>query len=126
LLLSIVRNELTEDLIYIIEKYKLGLHQNKEKDYEIWFKEMLTDLKISRSTKNSDVLIYKKDDEVLYNYNEKDGCFYIDFNKIWSVFKMNFYLKDNEIRLLTKSMVVKYLNLNLNDITTIWEVRNLW
>jgi hypothetical protein len=110
LLLDKVINELNDDQIYILEKYKLGLHQDEEKDYEIWFKKMLTDLEVNRS-KYSDFLIYKKDGVVLYNYNEKNGNFWIDYDKIWSVFKSKFHLKENEIKLITKDMVEEHLNL---------------
>jgi hypothetical protein len=111
LLLDKVRNKLTEDQVYILEKYKLGLHQNEEKPYERWFKDQLSDLSVSRSKEYSSVLIYKKDDIVLYNYEEKNEDFYIDYNKIWSIFESKYFLKNNEIKLLTKSIVKKYFNL---------------
>jgi hypothetical protein len=111
LILDKVRNELNDDQIYIIEKYKLGLYQNEEKDYEIWFKEQLTDLDISKSTKYSGILIYKKDNVALYNYNEENGYFWIDYGKIWTVFDSKYHLKENEIRMLTKGMVEEHFNL---------------
>jgi hypothetical protein len=116
LLLDKVRNELTEDQIYIFEKYKLGLHQDEERPYEIWFKEMLINLEISRSTKYLDVLIYKKDDDILYNYNEENEHFWISYDKIWWIFETKYHLNYNEIRMLTKGMVEEHLN--LKDITT--------
>jgi hypothetical protein len=117
LLLDNIRNELSEDQIYILEKYQLGLHQNEEKPYEIWFKKMLTDLEISRSTKYSDTLVYKKNDVVLYNYDEKDRYFYISYDKIWSIFDKKYHFNSNEIKLLTKGMVKEHLN--LKDIITV-------
>jgi hypothetical protein len=114
LLLNKIRNELNDDQIYIIEKYVFGLHQDKEKDYEIWFKEMLTDLEISRSTNNTEYLIYKKDGEVLYNYNEKNEHFWISYDKIWLIFQIKFHLNYDEIKMLSKGMVEEHLNLNTN------------
>jgi hypothetical protein len=111
LILEKVRNDLTEIQTYIIEKYKLGLHQNEEKEYEIWFKTMLTDLVVSRSKENSNVLIYKKDRNVLFNYNEKNRCFLIDYKKIWSVFESKYHINYNEIILLTRGIVEKHFNL---------------
>jgi hypothetical protein len=111
LLLNNIDEELTEDQIYILEKYQLGLHQDEEKDYEIWFRKLLTDLDVNRSKLNSDVLIYKKNNVVLYNYNEKNGYFYIDVGRIWSVFQSKYQLNNNEISLLTKGMVEEHLNL---------------
>jgi hypothetical protein len=116
LLLGKVKNKLSEDQIYIIEKYQLGLHQDEEKEYEIWFKEQLTDLEISRSIKNPDLIIYKKNDKVLYNYDKKNGWFDINYNEIWSVFESKYHLKYDEISLLTKGMVEEHLN--LKGITT--------
>jgi hypothetical protein len=116
LLLDKVRNKLTEDQIYIIEKYVFGLHQNDEKEYENWFKEMLTDLEISRSTKDPDVLIYKKNNIILFNYNEKSGSFNINYDKIWLIFEEKYHLNFYEISLLTKCMVEEHLN--LKGITT--------
>jgi hypothetical protein len=115
LLLEKIKDELTEDQIYIIEKYVFGLHQNEEKDYESWFKEMLTDLEISRSLIFNYLLIYKKDGEVLYIYKEKNKYFYIDYDNIWLIFEEKYHLNSQETRLLTKNMVEKYLN--LKDIT---------
>jgi hypothetical protein len=112
LLLNKIKDYLTEEQIYLIEKYKLRLHQDIEKDYEIWFKEQLTDLNISRSTENTDILIYKKDEIYLYKYDERFGYFYIDASRIWSVFGTKYYLKYNEIKLLAKSIVEEHINLN--------------
>jgi hypothetical protein len=118
LLLDRIKDKLTGDQIYILEKYVFGLHQDEEKDYEKWFKEMLTDLEVSRSKQNNDILIYKKGNVVLYNYEEKNRWFYISCNKIWSVFrsKYHFNFEYNEIDLLTKCIVEEHLN--LKDITT--------
>jgi hypothetical protein len=115
LLLDKFKDKLTVEQIYIIEKYKLGLHQNEEKDYEIWFKTMLNDLNVSRSTIISYYLIYKKNGIALYNYDEKNNNFWIDHDKIWSVFESKFHLNYDEIKLLTKGMMEEYLN--LKDIT---------
>jgi hypothetical protein len=117
LILDKIRNEFTNDQIYILEKYVFGLHQNEFKDYEIWFKTtMLTNLNISRSKQNPIFLIYKKDNVILYKYNENNRYFWIDYDKIWSIFKSKFHLNYYEIKLLTKGMVEEHLN--LKDITT--------
>jgi hypothetical protein len=122
LLLDKVKNELTEDQIYLLEKYQLGLHQDEEKEYESWFRTMLTDLEISRSTINPGYLIYKKDGVVLYNYDEKIKWFWVDYKKIWLIFEKKYYFNFDEIRLLTKGMVKKHLN--LNDIIIDWFLGN--
>jgi hypothetical protein len=113
LLYNKIKYNLNKDQIYIIEKYIFGLHQDEEKSYERWFKEQLTNLYISKSKQHNDILIYKKDDDVLFNYNEKNGWFYIDFNKIWSVFQSKYHLNYNEIKILTKDIVEEQLNLKV-------------
>jgi hypothetical protein len=97
---------------YILEKYKLGLHQDEEKNYEIWFKEMLTDLDISKSTINSNIITYTKNNNVLYYYDKKNNEFWYKHIKIWLVFNSRFNLNSYNINMLTKYMVEKYLNLN--------------
>jgi hypothetical protein len=72
---------------------------------------MLTDLEVSRTKTNSGILIYKKESVVLYKYNEKYNVFYIDYKKIWWIFHSKYKLNYDEIKLLTKDMVEKYLNL---------------
>jgi hypothetical protein len=117
LLLNKIKDDLTTDQIYILEKYKLGLHQDEKRPYEIWFKTMLTNLEISKSKLNSNILIYKKNEIVLYNYNKENKYFWVNCDKIWSVFELKFHLNYHEISILTKGMVKEHLN--LMDITTI-------
>jgi hypothetical protein len=116
-LLDKIKNELSEDQIYILEKYVFGLHQDEERPYEIWFKEMLTDLTVNKSTINSNILIYNKNGDVLYNYNEKTRYLWINYDKIWSVFISKFDLNYYEIKVLTKGMLEEHFN--LKGITTI-------
>lgn len=109
-LLSIpeIRNKYNTCTIYIIEKYKFGLHQQDElKECEIWFIEQLINLK---SYVRNKIIIYKKDDVVLFNYN--DGYFYVDYDKIWSILESKFELGGISIMFLITSLVQKYLKLN--------------
>jgi hypothetical protein len=112
LLLNKFKLNLTKVQIYIIEKYLLRLHQDEETTYEIWFKEQLINLKKINIKQDNDNIFYKKDDEILLFYDKKYKIFWIDYDKIWSIFKLKYHLNDNVITLLTKNMVQKYLNLN--------------
>jgi hypothetical protein len=111
LLLDEIKDKLSEDQIYIIEKYKLGLHQNEETEYERWFKKMLTDSDISISKYYDNELIYAKNGIVLFIYNKKEGIFDINDDRIWSVFESKYNFNYDEIKLLTKNIVEKHLNL---------------
>jgi hypothetical protein len=121
ILFNKVKDKLNEDQIYILEKYKLGLHQDEKKDYEIWFKEQLTDLKIIKSKIYNNTIIYKKNDEVLYinNYFKDNNLFYINSDKIYNILYNNYHFGSDEFLLLIRGMVKKYLNLENNITITI-------
>jgi hypothetical protein len=123
LLLDRIKYYLTEDQIYIIKKYQIGLYKDEEKPYEIWFKEMLTDLTVKKSIYNIDCLIYKKNKIIIYNCEKKYEYFWINYDKIWFVFEKKYHLNYDEIKLLTKSMVEKYLN--LKNITVFMSKENI-
>jgi hypothetical protein len=108
LLLDKVKDRLTEDQNYIIEKYKLGLHQDELKDYEIWFKNIIHN--IYEYKKYNDIIKYKSNNYLL-SYDIINKAFFID-NKIWSVFKLKYHLVYCEIKLLIKYIIKKQLNLN--------------
>lgn len=108
------------NLKYIIEKYQMGLHQNEPpKGYEKWLLKQLTGLEIFRSTVNSDVIIYKKDDNVLFNYNEKNKSFYIEFKNIETVLR-GLSLVSHEIYVLVQGMAEKYLNIEIDKVGSAW------
>lgn len=107
------------NLKYIIEKYQMGLHQDEEKGYEKWFLKKLTNLEVFRSTDNSDILIYKKDNDVLFNYNERDKKFYIEYKNIHLAL-MSLSLVFTEIQVLVQGMVEKYLNIEVDKVGVAW------
>lgn len=104
------------NLKYLIEKYQMGLHQNEPlKGYEKWLLNKFTDLEVYRSTINSDILIYKKDDNVLFNYNEKNKNFFIEYKNI-NIPLISLSLVFHEQQVLVQGMAEKYLNIEVDKV----------
>jgi hypothetical protein len=91
----------------IIKKIKYGRLKPEEK----WFIDILWNLKEYTSDKYTDRIYYKKDKELLFEYNQKNGYFHCSYEKIWSVFESKFNLNYNEISSLIKGMVEEHLKL---------------
>lgn len=56
-------------------------------------------------------IFYKIDDEVVFEFNKKNGDFYIKISAIWSVFKEHFKLNFDEIQQLTKGILEEHYKL---------------
>jgi hypothetical protein len=121
LLLDIIKNKLGKEGLYLIEKYKLGLHQDEEKPYEIWFKTQLTDLDIDKSKQDNQIILFKKDKDILFYYNERNKRIFINFSKIWIKLSLNFNLNFGDIKILTKYIIINQLKLDVvnSDIMSI-------
>ena len=66
-------------------------------------------------------LYYFYNKNVLFDQYKKSGRFYINYDKIWSIFGSKFNLKYNDIQSITKKMVERHFK--LKDITTWYFVR---
>jgi hypothetical protein len=115
-----IREKINENEIYIIDKYIFGLHQDKMIECEKWFLEQLTDLNIYRSKNDKDILIYEKEENILFKYNEKLNIFYYNYNKIYSIFKTTFNLNYLYVNLIIINMVKKYFKIIVDTIKH-WE-----
>lgn len=118
----LVDNDLIDEISkYIVGKYELGLYQNQFKDYEEYLLNILINMEKIRSTIDSDIIIYKKDDIVLFNYNEKDKSIYMNYNEILIKLMKLFKLKWNShVIILVKGMSEKYLNIKIDKVGTAW------
>ena len=76
------------------------------------------DIKPYVSGKQPDTIFYKKDDEIFFQYNKKNGHFWCH-NKIWEVLETNYELKYQDIRNLIKVIAQKTLKLK-EVIPRIW------
>ena len=88
--------------------------ETPDKQYSLaeqWFLEQLTDLEEVRLSKYPDSIFYKKNGEVLFEYDKETKYFWVSEEKIWSFFESNFGLNYQEIKELIKGMVEEHLNL---------------
>jgi hypothetical protein len=56
-------------------------------------------------------LYYKYNNEIVFNYNLKNGNFYANNTKIWSILNSKFHLNYQQVSLLIKGMVEEHLKL---------------
>ena len=78
---------------------------------EQWFLDQITDLEEVRSNKYPESIFYKKNGEVLFEYNQKTNYFWVHYSKIWLFFESNYGLNYQEIRDLIRGVVEEHLNL---------------
>lgn len=129
-LLSIekIRERINDINIYILEKYKLGLHQNEEKDFEKYIKNLFKNLTVLESKTKPNLIIYKKDNFVFANYFKDRIAFLINSNYLWNTLLVKKYKLDfPQFRTILKPLVTKYLSINENFyITFIFADDNLY
>jgi len=63
-------------------------------------------------------IFYKKDNVLLFEWNQKNGYFYCSYTKFWSILQSKYNLNYNEIKSLIKRLVEEHLI--KTDITPIW------
>ena len=54
----------------------------------------------------------KNDDKIIFEYDNKNGWFWLDYDKIWLVFENKYKLNYAEIQIFIKKVVEDTLNLN--------------
>ena len=64
-----------------------------------------------------DYIHYFYNESMLFVQDKKKGWFYMNYDKIWSIFKTKFKLNYGDIQSITKKIVEKHFK--LNDITTV-------
>ena len=92
------------DKIHKIKEYRLNPADRFL--YSIFF-----NLKEYYSAKYPNSVFYKKDNEILFEYDKKNGKFWCHYYKIWSVLESNYGLNKQEIKELIKDMAWKTLKL---------------
>ena len=79
------------------------------KPEELFILKNLTDLEEYIHVEYPNSIFYKKDDALMFEWNQKNGMFWCNYHKFWSVLKSSFNIGNNEIKLLVKYMVEEYL-----------------
>jgi hypothetical protein len=111
---KLIRKNIGKNDIYLIEKYIFDLHQNEEKDYEKWYKEHLQDLETYECKPNK--IFYVKNGTCLYYYDKNYNFFSINYKKIWMILENKYNLSNNQIKIMTKHITKKELNIKI-DVT---------
>lgn len=102
---------------YIIEKYKLGLHQDEPlKDFEIWLSDIMNNLFIKKSNLNEHYIMYLKNDDILFSYLSNRKYLYLNKEKICWYISYQFKINNNLISMFIKDIFEKKLNLIIDDV----------
>jgi hypothetical protein len=93
---------------------KLIITENKRNQIVIkWLNSEYGDLTPFETGKYPDYIFFKKDGEVVFDYNKKNGFVFISNEKIWSFLESFFGLEYEEIQDLTKEWVEEHLKLGV-------------
>jgi hypothetical protein len=107
-----IKNYLGKNTVYLIEKYKLGLHQNEIKDFENY---IIKELEYT-NIENDGNINYKKNDKNVLVYDEDEKEVIIDTQiKTMLYDKYNFSAK--MIAFFIKNIIKKIFNLDIKTIT---------
>jgi len=82
-----------------------------------WLNKNYGDLEPYDNIKYPNYILYKKGDEVIFEYNKKSGSVYVNYDEIWSFFKSFFGMEYLQIQDITKRWVEEHYNLK---VTTTW------
>ncbi len=84
--------------------------------------ELLNNLTIKTFNKSPDSIFYLCKDIIYIEYDQKDKHLYIDYNKLWTIFKPDYPINSQRIKDLQKIIIKEYLKLNGGTITNFNEV----
>ncbi len=132
-----IRRILSSDRLYVIEKYRLGLHKNEIREFEKVLIDHLNESEFFKSTINPDIMICKntKEEIVYFNYYLNDS---LSPNKVSEnhkydlIYHLDQFVKelkddptdrmsrskyDIDEQLLVKGVIQDYFNININKCT---------
>ena len=95
----------------------LQIKYKRLKPEERFLFDILVQVKPKISDDYADSVFYLLKDVVLFEYNKKNGYFWCDYDKIWSVFQNKFNYKYSDIQIIIKKVVLD--TLKFKDITPI-------
>jgi hypothetical protein len=93
---------------------KIIITENKLEKVAIkWLNDNFGNLKSNKIRIFPNTIFYKKGDKIIFEYNKKNGCVYISYDEIWSVFKSYFNMNPQQIQNITKIWVEEHYNLKV-------------
>jgi hypothetical protein len=84
---------LGDEGVYIVEKYVLGLYGNEIRPYEEFLLNIFKKIKVTSIECLNNFFIYKKNDVIYFNYDEKNKSLYY-YSKIYSILKSKYNLNE--------------------------------
>ena len=101
------------------EKTENGINivfvKKQDDDKELWFKSILDGLTVYLNDRYPDSVFYKKENEILFELckskNDDKIYFFVNYEKVWSVFYAKYKMKYDDIQLFIKEQVEKHLKL---------------
>jgi hypothetical protein len=83
-----------------------------------WLNDNYGDLEPYKKDKYPDYIFYLKGDKIIFDYNNRNGLVYVNYNEIWSFFESYFGMNYQQIQDITKEWVEEHYNLRVS--TTKW------
>jgi hypothetical protein len=80
-----------------------------------WLNDNYGDLIPFETKKHHNFIYYKKGDEVVFDYNKKNGEVYVSYDEIWSYLQSMFGMEWKQIRDLTKEWIEEHYNLRVTE-----------
>jgi hypothetical protein len=84
-----------------------------------WLNKNYGDLEPYETGKYPEYIFYKKGDEIIFDYNKKNGFVNVNYDEIWSYFQSFFGMEYKQIQDLTKVWVEERYNLRVTTTKTI-------
>ena len=88
-----------------------------------WLNDNYGDLEPYETEEYSDYIFYRKDKEIIFGYNKKNGYVYVNYDEIWSFLEGMFGMEYEQIQDITKEWVEERYNLR---VTTTFLKRLIW
>ena len=78
-----------------------------------WLNKKYGDLEPFETRKYPDYIFYRQGNEIIFDYNKKNGNVYVNYDEIWSFFESFFGMNYQQIQDLTKVWVEERYNLRV-------------
>jgi len=78
-----------------------------------WLNDDFGDLELYETEEYSDHIFYRKNKEIIFGYNKKNGYVYMNYDEIWSFLEGMFGMGYEQIQELTKVWVEERYNLRV-------------
>ena len=93
---------------------KITITESKREKAAInWLNKNYGDLEPYETKKHHNSIFYRKGDEVVFEYNKKNGEVYVSYDEIWSFLQSMFGMEWKQIENITKEWVEEHYNLRV-------------